>query len=282
MNFQILAEIAIFSGVAWYINSIYKFVEFNELVSNKFNKFNKLINDTTDYSKIFPTNNVDVDSIILSIVNKETLISLSTVSKYLADIITNKSFWRIRMEMRLELKTKNNDTNFRLITNMLDNNRSLSDNLHFYLFPNNKHFQQVYNILGENKKYGYLLKRVENKNLERVINAIYKNIFRPPHEAQYNFKEWKIFLKQTIELIGAKYIYSDFNKLTDIMKIKIIVNYQDNDECITIKCNKPSKLMILLFELSQRLQIKTIDISGIENNPDSLNLLFCKIIERLT
>ena len=92
-----------------YINSIYKFVEFNNLEPikfNKFNKFNKSINVKTDYSKIFHTNNIDIDTIILSIVNKETLISLSTVNKYLANIIISNNFWRLRMETRLGLKTK--------------------------------------------------------------------------------------------------------------------------------------------------------------------------------
>jgi hypothetical protein len=276
MNLQILGEIVLFSGAVWYINSIYKFIEFNKLASVECNKFNRSINDITDYSKIFPTNNIDIDTIILSIVNKETLISLSTVNKYLNNIIMNNSFWRLRMETRLGLKTKNVDTNYKLITNLLDNNRSLSDNMGL-MIKNYKcrYFKQVYDILGENKKHSYYRKDIENKYLGKTINDIHRDIFRPFFKTQYDFKEWNKFIKET----DPRY---NFKGLTDIMEIKITVNFEDNDEIITIKCNGPNKLMILLFEFSRRLRFKTISISGIENNSDILNKLLYKIIEKLT
>lgn len=54
-------------------------------VYNTYVKFN--------YDKIFPTNNIDIDTIILSMVDKNTLINLSTVNKYFSNIIDNNSFW---------------------------------------------------------------------------------------------------------------------------------------------------------------------------------------------
>lgn len=279
MNLQILSEIVLFSGALWYINSIYKFVEF---INVEPIKFNKSINDKTDYSKIFPTNNIDIDTIILSIVNKETLISLSTVNKYLANIIISNNFWRLRMETRLGLKTKNIDTNFRFITNTLDNDKSLSYNIRF-IIPNysRKYFNQVCDILGENKKYGYYRRYIENKCLGKAVNAVHRKIFRPFLETQYDFKEWKKFLKETILLINPQYDCNNLNQMTDIMKVKITVNFEDNDEVITIKCNKPNRLLIILFELSQSFQIKNVSISYTENNSDILNKLIYKIIERL-
>lgn len=284
MNLQILGEIVIFTGTVWCINKyIYKFIEFNSLELIKSNKFNKSINETNDYSKIFPTNNIDIDTIILSTVDKETLISLSTVNKYLANIIINNNFWRLRMEVRLGLKTKNVNTNFKLITNILDNNKSLSDNMGLMMKNYSiRYFNQVYDILGENKKYGYFRRYIENKNLGKVVNTIHRKIFRPPFETQYDFKEWNRFFRETILLVDLQYDFEYLKRMTDIMKVKITVNFEDNDEIITIKCNKPNKLIILLFELSQRLQIKTISISNTENNPDMLNKLIYKIIERLT
>jgi len=282
MNLEVLGGIVLFSGALWYINSIYKFVEFINVEPIKFNKFNKSINDKIDYSKIFPTNNIDIDPIILSIVNKETLISLSTVNKYLANIIISNNFWRVRMGIRLGLKTKNNDTNFRFITNTLDNNKSLSYNIESMMSNySREYFNQVYDILGENKKYGYYRRFIENKNLGKVVNTISRKIFRPFFDTQYDFKEWKKFLKETILFIDTKYDCNNLNQMTDIMEVKIIVNFEDNDEIITIKCNKPGKLLMLLFEFSQRLQIKNISISNTENNPDILNKLIYKIIERL-
>ncbi len=182
------------------------------------------------------------------------------------------------MDTRLGLTARNIDTNFRLITNSLDNNKSLSDNL-YYIIRNKKHFQQIYDVLGENKKYGYMRRHIENTNLERTVNILYKNIFRQPGVTQYDFTEWIKFRKETIMLVDPRY---DFKGLTDILEVKISVNFQDNDENITIKCNNPNKLMCLLFELSKQLQIKTIRISNTENNSDVLNKLLYKIIEKLT
>lgn len=288
MNFKILGEIILFAGVAWYINSIYNFVEFNKVTKvkiNRFNRFNNPINDTTDYSKIFPTNNIDVDTIILCNVDKKTLHSLLTVNKYLANIIVNNSFWRLRMGTRLGLTTKNVDTNFKSITNLLDNSKSLSDNMYYIMLNRGcKYFQQVYDLLGENKKYGYFYKNIKNENLKRTVDTLYKNIFRSPRKTQYDFKEFKLFVRETILLIDKEYNfkYSYFNQLTDIIRVEIVVNFQDNDENIFIQCNKPSKLITLLFELSRKLDIKTISITNNENVTSMINKLLYKIIERLT
>lgn len=262
MNFT-LSKIVVFSGVAWCINKIYNFIT------------------QDNYCDIFPTHCLDVDTIILSFVDKEILISLSTVNHYFAYIIKNKYFWKLRMENKLALKS--NNTDFRFITNILDNNKSFSDNLYTTKITYGASYaQQLYDVLGENRKYGYLLNHIENKNLEQTVIRIYRNLYKRPYEEQYDFKEWKIFIKQTIEFLGTNYSYVNFNRLTDIMEIKIVVNYQNNNEPIIIKCNKPSKIMVLLFELSRQLDIKSINISCIENNSKTLNMLLYKIVEQLT
>ena len=282
MNLQILGEIIVFSGVVWYINKRYNLIEFNKLTRVEFNKFNKPINDTIDYSKMFPIKNVDIDTVILSIVNKETLISLSTVNKYLSNIIISNPFWRLRMEARLGLKTKNMDTNFRFITNVLDNSKSLSDNMYCIMRSHHKHSQEVYELLAENRRYGYLRKYIENKNLEILVIALCRNIFRPPFKPQYDFTEWREFLKESITNLPSDFKESYLKNRTDIMEVKLTVNFNNNNETIMIKCNSPFKLMMLLFEFSRKLQVKTISISGTENNPDILNKWLYKAIERLT
>lgn len=301
MNLKILGEIVLFSGAVWCINKyIYNFIDFNKvdyIKTNKLNKFNKDINNKNDYSKIYPINNVDIDTIILATVDKKTLINLSIVNKYLANIITNRYFWRLRMENRLKLKTNNIDANFKLITNLLDNNKSLSDNMGF-MFSGRyyRHFTQVYDILGENRKMPYFVKLIENKSLKKIVNDIYRDIFTLSRKKRRDFKEFTKFLGEIILSndtrsvqgrspllpIDPQYDFKYLNEMTDIIQVKIIVKFDENNEIIIIKSNKPSKLILLTFELSQIFQIKNISTSNTKNNSDKLNSLLNKVIERLT
>jgi len=265
MNLEILGGIVLFFGTFCYTYNKY-------IKSNKFN-----------YDKIFPTNNLDIDMMILSTVNKETLINLSVVNKYLTNIITNNSFWRLRMENRLGLKTKNNATNFKLIINLLDNNQPLSDNMSTLLY--HKHSEEIYDVLAENKKYGFFRKQIKNKNLERIVDRIRKNIFNSFYEKEYDFDVWDRFYKETTLMVDQQPnldFFKYMRELTEIMEVNIVVHFQNNDENILIKWNNPKKIMRLLFELSRQLQIKNINISNTENNQNIINKLLYKVIERLT
>jgi hypothetical protein len=270
MSLDILGKIIIVSGTLWYVNRI-------------FNNFNK---HTNDYSKIFPTYHIDIDKMILSVANKETLISLSTVSKYLNNVINDNSFWRLRMETRLGLTTKNNDVDFKLVTNLLDNDKRLSTNMALIFRDYElETYQQIYDILGENKIYRYCTRFIKNKKLKQQADNIYQNIFRPPHKVQYDFIECLKFINETIILINRppnKETYSFLKRMTDIMTTEIVVNFENKEEIITTKCNRPIKLIKILFEFSRKLEIKRITISNIDSNSDILNELLYKIIERLT
>jgi len=259
-------------------------------VYNKYVKFN--------YDKIFPTNNVDIDTIILSVVDKNTLISLSTVNKYLAEIINNKSFWRLRMENRLGLISKDDNTNFRLITDLFDNSKSLRDNFKDCLAIFHKDYEKMYHILGENKIILYFDIYCNDYQLERKVIDIRKksaklfnenkealliiqnNIIKINQDNLINIKT-KEFILEIISSINPYYDLTIFDSLTNIIEIKMIIYFDNFYKKLILRCNKPILLTLLLLELSQELEIKNISISNPENNLNITNELLYKTIERL-
>ena len=253
MNY--IGEILIVSGFIW---GTYNF--FNKSYVKYFNK---------SYV-IFPTYMVDIDTIILSFVDKEILSHLS-VNKYLANIIDSPYFWRVRMENKIGLKS-DNILNYRCITNLFDNNQSLSENVCHIL--HHRYRQQIFDLLAENQIYGYFFKQIENKNLENTFNTIYKNIFRPPNQPKYDLTAFNIFYNQLKTNNQFTYVY--INCITTLIKVKITV-YFEGEEDIIIKCNRPMKLMILLYELSRVLSIKKISISNTDNH--LINLFYQKLIK---
>ncbi len=221
--------------------------------------------------KVFPTYMIDIDTIILSFVDKEILYHLS-VNKYLTNIIENPYFWRIRMENKIGLKT-DNIIDFRCITNLFDNNQSLSENVRHVL--HHRYKQQIFDLLAENQKYGYFFKQIENKNLENTFNIIYKTIFRSPGQPKYDLTAFNIFYN---ELLKNEFTYHYMNCINTLIKVNITV-YFEGEEDIIIKCNRPMKLMILLYELSKVLSIKKINISNTENN--LINIFYQRLIKVL-
>lgn len=260
MNLKVLGGIVLFSGSIWYL-------------------YNKYIKSTiSSIFNIFPTNNVDIDTVILSMVDKEILVSLFRVNKYLTNIINTKSFWKLRMKSRLGLITKNDNINFRLITNLFDNNKSFRDNTAGII--NHEYFKEIYYVLGENKKVFYIYRFAENKDLQGQINDINKIL----HE-RLRIKEnglLKQFLTKTNLSINLINDLKFFTILTNIVEIKTKVNFRNNDENIVLRCNKPLHLVILLFELYQKLEIKNISITNPYNNSDEVNQLLYETIKSLT
>jgi len=277
MNLITLNKIMILSSTILCLKIFHNYITSNIIKINNTNidKINN--NDVISWYKKFPIYCNDIDSIILCMVNKPILRNLSKVNKYLNNIINDKNFWRMRMEKRLGLKTKNNDINFKLLTNILDNNDCMEK---IYLKHKNKNYgDELMNLLCENKKIHYFVKFNNNKNLSLFIDDIYRNLTNQSLFPKSHFK----FIADTILLMNNKenIKISELLCITDIINIKVNVNFENDDEIIEIKCNSPLKSIQFLFECSNKLQIKEIRISNNENYSDIINNFMYKIIERL-
>lgn len=202
------------------------------------------------------------------------------------------------MENRLRLKTKDDSTDFRLITNSFDNNKSLQENFMNYLAIFHKDYEKMYRILGENKIVLYFDIYCNDYQLKRKIINIHKKspkLFSKNQESLLIIKNGTIRINQDsliniktkqfiLEIISSIKPDSDltiFGSLTNIIEIKMIIYFDFFYRKVILRCNKPILIILLLFELSQELEIKNINIINPENNLEIVNKLLYKTIEKL-
>jgi hypothetical protein len=99
-------------------------------------------------TKIFPTYNLDVDTYILSSIDRKILGNL-IVNRYTRRLLENPSFWKMRLENYLKLKCDYPGFDYKFAVKFLDNDRLFE---YDYYEACDKEYSQIRQLLKDNNR----------------------------------------------------------------------------------------------------------------------------------
>jgi hypothetical protein len=234
----------------------------------------KLINPFS-YENIFPTMNYDIDKLIISYIDDISLLNISSVNKYLNSLQDN-TFWITRLQNKHKLKYHDNDLNYKLVYYFLQDS---TKNYSIYYTRlsigsdvcKNKDniYEKINRLLGENQLCPYSRTDIKNDNLRLIYKDIINSMRSRNFGGNYNYGPWSSFFYDINTSLGKQKITKDkINAITKIFKTKIMIKFNNIIGEIIIHNNRPIRLCELLFNISKKLNIISIDISKIDDSYD--------------
>jgi hypothetical protein len=204
---------------------------------------------------LFPTGYVDIDMMILSLADRK-IFSNMIINKYMKSIIEQNFFWKLRLENYLKLDSKS-ATDYKSITQFLDNDRSFSKD---YIDACDKQHEHIQKILKDNNKHPYLsfgIKLVASHLVTKYID----------HDCRVHIDVYKCSTKSYEKFVdvAVPLILEDSKTLDNFLLNEEIITgdtftlkFQSGESYpIAIKkSNEKISLMTMLYRILRQLTVK--------------------------